>query len=352
MDDHTDFILPGYTINPLTKQKCLLSLLAAYSRQWNPRNLEYPWYEPWGHILTALVAKHPSFSVAPQPYLWYDSSPTSKPHTIPRMTYNTSTNKEVLDDLLDGVGNISLGSIHSATVPSHRDRSRIPDFAISQTLFSTQANDSVHLSGLSRGVTYVGYPLLTELKRPGHHSDNIHTHLSNSRHWMTLARGQLYNQAFHLFHMYPHQQSVILIAISGLWWSYCIYSRKQMEKGSPPVDEEGDEEEEDPELEPHDLSFPEQDGVHGSNAQELCDSEESADVAVKVIQLEDRLHAYGSDLEFLPLHAKVHPTMPANRLELKDHGRWSHFLLFGTAPSNQVLSLILDRLYHRKGETG
>ena len=53
------FHLPGLN-HPLAEHKCLLSLLSAYSRHWNPCNLEYQWYEPWGYILVALMAKHPS----------------------------------------------------------------------------------------------------------------------------------------------------------------------------------------------------------------------------------------------------------------------------------------------------
>ncbi|KAN0082847.1 hypothetical protein V8E55_008642 [Tylopilus felleus] len=356
MDDRTDFRLPGHTLHPLAERKCLLSLLAAYSRQWNPRNLEYPWYEPWGHILAALVAKHPSFSVAPQPYLWYDSSPASQPHTTPGPDYLMSTNDEDLDDLVDDVGNVTLDSICSISVPSHRDRTRIPDFAITRKVSFLRPNNTSHFSHLSRRVTYVGFPLLAELKRPGHRCDDISMSLSHSRRPMTLARGQLLHQAFHLFHMYPHQQSVILIAITGFWWSYCIYSREQMESQLPPEEKKDDEEEEAEEQEPEDPSFKDQDGIHRDSAQEPSNSDD--DEAAKSLQ--DQLRDYGFHLRSLgdmPMEATFHTILPEGELRLIDDGTWSPYLLYGTASSNQVLSLILDQLrdvvhYHYRGERG
>lgn len=357
MNDRTDFHLLGHTLHPLAERKCLLSFLAAYSRQWNPRNLEYPWYEPCGHILAALVAKHPSFSVAPQPYLWYDSSPASRPHTTPGPDYLMSTKDEDLDDLLDSVGNDTLDSICSLSVPSHRDRSRIPGFAITRKVSFPRPDNTSHFSHLSRRVTYVGFPLLAELKRPGHRSNDIRTSLLHSRLGMARARGQLHSQAYHLFYMYPHQESVILIAITGFWWSYSIYSRQMMEDNPPlagkaDVDEdEGDDFEEVP-----DSSFDDQDGIHRNSVQESSNSDD--DEAARSLQ--DQLRSYGFALRSLgdmPREARFHTVLPEGKLRLIDDGKWSQYLLYGTASSNQVFSLIFDRLcdvvhYHYRGERG
>ncbi|KAN0082901.1 hypothetical protein V8E55_008696 [Tylopilus felleus] len=357
MANRTDFRLPGYTLHPLAERKCLLSLLAAYSKQWNPRNLEHPWYEPWGQILAALVAEHPAFSVAPQPYLWYDASLSFQPHTTPGPDYLMSTNDEELDDPVDGVGNDTLDSICTQSVSSHNDRTRIPDFAITRKVSFPRPENTSHFSHLSRRVTYVGFPLLAELKRPGHRSDDIGLSLDNVRFQMALARGQLSKQASHLFNMYPHQDSVILIAIAGFWWSYSIYSRQQMEDNPPLAGKANvDEDEEDDLQEVPDPSFDDQDGIHRNSAQEPSNSDD--DEAAKSLQ--DQLRDYGFALRSLgDMHdeAKFHTILPEGELRLIDDGEWSDYLLYGTASSNQVLSLILDRLrdvvrYHYRGERG
>ena len=138
MANRTDFRLPGHTLHPLAERKCSLSLLAAYSKQWNPRNLEHPWYEPWGQILAALVAEHSAFSVAPQPYLWYDASLSSQPHTTPGPDYLMSTNGEELDDPVDGVGNDTLDSICTLSVSS---TIIIPAFLILRSLAKSHSHD-------------------------------------------------------------------------------------------------------------------------------------------------------------------------------------------------------------------
>ncbi|KAG9311950.1 hypothetical protein JVU11DRAFT_7213 [Chiua virens] len=58
---------------------------------------------------------------------------------------------------------------------------------------------------------------------------------------MGLACDQLYKQAYHLFRMYPRQESVILIAISGFWWSYCCYPCVLGEKMADGGEEGGEE---------------------------------------------------------------------------------------------------------------
>ena len=338
MSDRTTFRLPGHNINPLAERKCLLSLLAAYSRQWNPRNLEAPWYEPWSQIFTDLVAGHSSLSVAPQPYLRYD--PTSQSHTTPSPAHLLSTEDEELDELQDGVGNTTLDSICSVSVPSHRNRSKIPDFAITRKVSCLRPDNDSQVLHLDRRVTYVGVPLLAELKASGARCHDIRTSLSNAIRPMNLARDQLFKQAFHLFKMYPHQEIVILLAVPGFWWSYFVYPHALPEKFVPPEEEE---EEEELDLE-HGTRLPTQNDIHSVLVQNPVNSNGS-ETPTRVLQE----HLYG-----FPLSAPqdnvafprvpFHTVMPRSRLTLCE-GRWSDYLLYGTAPSNQVLSLILDQLH-------
>jgi len=336
MTDRTAFRLPGQRFNYLAERKCLLSLLAAYSRQWNPRNLEAPWYEPWTQIFADLVAEEVSLSVAPQTYLWYDLAyQGSQSHTAPSPHHFLSPEDEDFAD----AGNITLASIRTISVPSHRNRCRIPDLAITHKIPFLPPQSVSQCLHPTWGIRYLGFPLLAELKASGARCRNVRTSLSNAAMPMSLAREQVNKQALHLFKMYPHQDSVILLAITGFWWSYRIFLRETADHLTAVDEEEEDdvqvEEEEDPTL-------PDQDGIHiGLVEVPPALDEESIE------SLQQRL--YGFSLSALPSHgiveehAKFHTVLPADQEELLV-GPWSDYLLYGTASSNQVFSLILDRL--------
>ncbi|KAG6371703.1 hypothetical protein JVT61DRAFT_9045 [Boletus reticuloceps] len=338
MSDRTGFRLPGHVLNAAAERKCVLALLSAFSRRWNPRNLESLWYEPWAQILADLVAKHPSLSVAPQPYLWYDTA--AEPHTTPGPAHLLSTHDEQLDLLLDDdVGNTTLDSIRSISIPSHRNRSRIPDFAITRKVSLSRSNNvSPVLPHLDRKVTYVGIPLLAELKSSGARCHDIQTSLVNAIIPMGFAREQLYKQAYHLFQMYPHQESVILVAISGFWWSYYIFPRMISEGFDAPNEEEEAEEvggEEDERVSV-------QNGIHSGLREEMLDSNETP-----VQALQEDLYGFPlCALQDIPGYPNVHyhNVLPPGQVRLRESG-WSDYLLYGTAPSNQAFSLILDRLH-------
>lgn len=163
---HVDFALPGWVITPPARLTCLLSLATAYSRKWNPRNLEHPWYEPWARILQALVADLPSLAVAPQSYLWYYRHSRPGDHHIePPFARDEDDWLEEADTTLD-----SIGSIH---VAPRRNKYQLVDFAITRKVsrdrpptlrpaYTPEAQFYV-----SRKVEYMGIPVLCELKRGG-----------------------------------------------------------------------------------------------------------------------------------------------------------------------------------------
>ncbi|KAF8133433.1 hypothetical protein EV363DRAFT_1448928 [Boletus edulis] len=130
MSDQTTFPLPGHELNEVAEHKCLLSMLAAYSRQWNSQNLEVPWYDPWTQVFADLVARHTSLSTAPHPYLWYKVGDQQPAHTIPSAQHLLSTKDEQLDELQDDIGNIILSSIKSISMLHHSNHCRIPDITI------------------------------------------------------------------------------------------------------------------------------------------------------------------------------------------------------------------------------
>lgn len=341
--DRTTFRLPGHELNEVAERKCLLSMLAAYSRQWNPRNLEALWYDPWTQVFTDLVAGHASLSAAPHLYLWYKLGDQRPAHTIPGAHHLLSTEDEHLDEVQDDVGNVTLSSIRSISVPHHSNRCRIPDIAITRKVSFPRPDNISGIIHLSRRVTYVGIPLLAELKPSGPRCHNIRKSLSNATMPMTHAREQLIKQAHHLFQAYPHQKSVILVAITGFWWSYTVFHSEQTNSHQL-VDEE-EEEEEDPGLLDEDDGeenlWLSQNGIHSDLAQ--APSEEEV-TATRVSHKE----LYGFDLDDLgdisPDQAQFHAILPERNLQLRERD-WSDYLLYGTAPSNQILSLILDRLH-------
>lgn len=307
---------------------------------------------PGVQIFTDLVAGHVSLSVAPQIYLWYDLGHQGlQPHTTQPPLHLLSTEDEQLDELQDFVGNITLESIRSTSIPSHRNRCRIPDIAITRKISFIRPQNTSQLLHLARRVTYLGFPLLAELKASGARCQDIQTSLSNATIPMSLARDQVTKQALHLFQMYPHQNSVVLVAISGFWWSYTIFLRAQAE-GLPLVDAEVEDLDE--ANEESDLPLPDQDGIHPNLMQVSSDLDEPS---IQVLQ--EQLYGFSlCSLEDISgtKRAHFHTVLPEDRLELCEDD-WSDYLLYGTAPSNQVLSLILDRLHsivhvHYDGKMG
>jgi hypothetical protein len=159
---HDDFVLPGWATTPLIRTKCLLSLASAHSRKVNPRNLGYPWYEPWVQILQGLVADIPELAVAPQSYLWYYRCPRPGDHQIEPPSARTEDDGD--DMLVDSIESIRVGSRHS--------RYQLVDLAITRkvlrnqpaAVYPPQARDRFDLS---QSVDYMGIPVLCELKRGG-----------------------------------------------------------------------------------------------------------------------------------------------------------------------------------------
>lgn len=160
---HVDFVLPGWTTTPSARRACLLSLASAYSRLWNPRNLEYPRYEPWALILQSLVADLPPLAVAPQSYLWYYRPPEPGDYHIEPPQDDDSW----LED-----SSSTTDSTNSIHVGSRRSEYQLVDFAITRKVSRGRVppaytTDSQLKFRLSPRVDYIGIPVLCELKRGG-----------------------------------------------------------------------------------------------------------------------------------------------------------------------------------------
>ncbi|KAG6370216.1 hypothetical protein JVT61DRAFT_12367 [Boletus reticuloceps] len=156
---------------------------------------------------------------------------------------------------------------------------------------------------------------------------------------MSLARTQVTKQAAHLFKIYTRQQSILLVAITGFWWSYRVYHRDQVD-GMVAVDEV--EEEEETNYEVPDPTLLDQNGIHSGLMEVHSDLDEASTRA-----FEEEMYGFSLD-SIKDLLAKgehnFHTVLPEDQMKLCERA-WSKYLLYGTAPSNQVFSLILNRLH-------
>ncbi|KAH7908937.1 hypothetical protein BJ138DRAFT_1181376 [Hygrophoropsis aurantiaca] len=191
----------------IARHKALDAISLAHSKRSNPRNLEYPWYRYYGQMFEHLVADIQEFGPTSQLWLWFD--PTNDPDDIdPHMP-------------ITDAGDISFSSINTTEV---KDKHVVTDFAITHTKTKHRhlPADTGGQWPLSRQMAHAGIPVLCEVKR----SANRHPHnFAHTFALMDIAMGQVNIQARYLFRMYPLQQYVVLIAVTGMWWRFRIASR-------------------------------------------------------------------------------------------------------------------------------
>ncbi|KAG1730944.1 uncharacterized protein EDB91DRAFT_1155603 [Suillus paluster] len=320
---HIDFCLPGRILNPASQSKFRLSCSAAYSRQWNPRNLEFPWYEPWGLIFADLVATSRRLAVHPQCYLWYDSD-NEQPGEV----------GEPQD-----MGDLTFASIASSTCAV--DHALVPDFAITRKLPRVRQRHINNMWGLGRRVAYVGIPLLCEIKRSGRRCHSVTEALLDAAGMMNVAQHQVVYQAANLFRMRPHQDSVILIAATGFWWTYRIAERETV--GVAGADVEFDGAEPLPGLDEDDDQAIEQNGIHHYQRDQIDDEDDSSGSdPMDLFKFDegDLVAGYGNTVKRLT--PERHGILTAEDMVLSK--TWSPYLLLETPASNQILYLIHERL--------
>ncbi|EGO02686.1 hypothetical protein SERLA73DRAFT_150335 [Serpula lacrymans var. lacrymans S7.3] len=316
-DDHINFVLPGRLIDPNTHAKSMLACAFLYSRHWNPQNLKYHWYGPWSCIFHDLTQDILCLLPIPQYPLYFISS------------YNDPAARqpgEAVDQ-----GNTTLDSITSTHISP--DSSVIPDFVITRIVYCMRddlvINDEL-VGWRAIKIFYAGIPLICKIKRGAKRFFDVDKWLSSSGPLMTATHKDVERQAAHLFLMYLHQQSVILVAASGIWWSYCIVNRqdillKEEDSGSlAQVGEVGGDNK--PDLE----DIPEDNNVHG-NIPAVMESGTNfdTDVPLDYHSLDDTNKSDGKEIHVKgPALEKV---LPPDQLQLQE-GHWSGFLCIdGTA---------------------
>ena len=312
------FTLPGRdgTRRTVTtaRRKWEHSVSAAYSMRWNPRNLEAPWYEVWAQILSDLVADMRQLAVAPQYRLWY---------------------RDDGDKNFDDGGDTTFSSIFTT---SGETASCIPDFVITRKdRIQREILNPEKWPGTRRRVLYFGIPLLCECKPSAPRTDSRVHGMLNTYHLMLEAQDDVKNQGRYLFKKYPRQKSVILLAVSGFWWTYCVASRHFL-SGSLQPEIKADESED-----------TEDNGIHSEDSS--SNDIESEDEEVESSDDELLLRNYESNTplesEVIPQedkrNVKPHAVMASHEMCLIEDD-WSDYLLLEHAASNQVMFLIHQRL--------
>ena len=209
-----DFIFPGHTLDHKASNRTERAILFAYSHSSNQQNTESPWYAVWDRVLTDLIADHSRLCTVPQLVLWYIDL-TLEPR-------DRGDSEDAGED--EDVGNATIESITSvaSTVPEKSAQEHIPDFAIVRTMTRRGVPP--------RKLKYAGVPLLAEVKHCPRRVENWRNpaFLQAVSQQVLFAESDVMKQAEYPFCNYPRQDTVVLIACSGLWWTCRI-----VHKGRP-----------------------------------------------------------------------------------------------------------------------
>lgn len=216
----TDFILPGRRNDNIPFFKASLGKAFANSRATNPRNVEYPWYGYWSQILVDLTSEYRRLIVIPQHLLYYTSEEDTSKEDI-------SEEDITVDD-----PDTSIPSV--ITTPQPHAHEIVPDFAIIRIILRWRDPEAPK-KWRNIKIRHAGVPLLVEIKRAG---SRAATSLEETLVHMAIAQNEAMLQAAYLFRMIPVQQSVMLMACTGRWWSCRIVTREEIENLEDEIDAE------------------------------------------------------------------------------------------------------------------
>lgn len=187
---------------PSLPHKARLETSYAFSRTFNPRNLEFLWYPLWCQTLFDLAASVPNLIVAPQFPVWIirhhdneheDANEGDDPEEIEEIQGEEQHNEPEEGDYEDGAGDISFAS----TVPEKKAEGVLVDFAILSLRAVPQPKEKLCYGGWR--ITGASVCLLVELKR--------------------FVSRSLVKQAGYLFIKDKAKDSVMAIAAAGPFWS-------------------------------------------------------------------------------------------------------------------------------------
>jgi hypothetical protein len=126
----------------------------------------------------------------------------------------------------EDIGNASIDTATSATstVPEKKTLELVTDFAVTRLNYRRRPNTQGHHWDVIKA-RFQGVPILIENKRSASRRLKGYLYARDVEKYVNRARLDVMRQAAFLFHMHPHQQSVVLIAASGLFWSSLVVDR-------------------------------------------------------------------------------------------------------------------------------
>ncbi|KAG1720481.1 hypothetical protein EDB19DRAFT_1964635 [Suillus lakei] len=194
----TSWILPGRVNNPVMRYKAILETSLAFSRTFNSRNIEFPWYALWNQTLCDLVADVPNLIVTPQ-----------FPVCIAAQCKAVASKKPDDNEDEGGAGDISFAS----TVAEKHADSVVVDFVILNLTAQPQSGWKSRYGGWR--IAAASVDLLVEVKRFASRSATGKAQEALIFEKIVEARGDLLNQAAHLFIQDSKKKSVLGIAAAG-----------------------------------------------------------------------------------------------------------------------------------------
>lgn len=213
MSVSTQFILPGRRNSPMAATKAALAWNYISSRACNPRNLEHRTYGLWNLYLIDLTTDSRTLLLIPQHILYYNPEDFEE---------DDNENQHPGDTTVSTIDSIA------STTPDNSTKQVIPDFAIIHIKYCLR-NPAEPRTSRNVKVQHIGVPALAEGKRMGSRSSTTAIGLLQSTELeINLARTDLLKQAAYLFRMHSKQESVVLIAFSGRFWSCRVVRREDV----------------------------------------------------------------------------------------------------------------------------
>jgi hypothetical protein len=353
------FVPPGRRTDPtISVTKLGLAKAYALSRACNPRNVEYYSYALWCQYWMELTNDSKNLVVNPQYLLYY--IPDEIGDEVEEGEEDMEVHKDGIDDAdeekqdnYDGeegnfndiLGNTTIDTIESgaSTKPERSAEEIVPDFAIIRIKYRFRHMEQ-RKTWENTKIRHAGVPLLAENKRAGKRSLTNVPFLKSTNTFIHRAQDDLFRQAAYLFTMHPRQQSVILVACSGIYWSCMIADRQYVlaqivpapsddfievddeeDSDEEMLDEDAGEEDEDTWAEAMEEDFDELDLISepgylwGQNSSSLSEGDEETE-----------------EMYLEPIVAEDHLMIPENT--------WTQLLCLDSKASNQKMFLIHSRL--------
>jgi hypothetical protein len=239
----------------------------------------------------------------------------------------------------NALADTTIDSIESrtSTRPERAAEEIIPDFAIIRIKYGLRDME-LKKTWDNVKIRHTGVPLLAENKRSGRRSLAKIPFLKSTSTFISSAQRDLVRQAAYLFTMHLRQQSVVLVACSGIYWSCMAADREYvLDRVAPtPGDDFIEVDGEDSGDETPDEDYEgEEEMVEGDlDELDLINEHES-------LQVQSWSSRSGGNEETEEMY--LEPTVAEENLQIPEN-KWSQLLRLDSKASNQKMFLIHSRL--------